>query len=217
MNDLGQSVGYDYFSSGTFSGFLYQNGQFTPVNGPSGATYARPAGINDLGVIAGTYEYGTEAHGFVERGGKYVTLDDPNAIPGTTNINGINILGQVVGYYLDKEGLERGFLATPTNANAGNGVAPEAVLVSALADHRGLQPASYSASELIANDSQLVQVHTGQQEDMLRMAPASADSLTSRDADSSAWARLVLPGTRTGADQSPAVADLEAWVYKNNL
>jgi probable HAF family extracellular repeat protein len=46
--------------------------------------------------------------------GEYTTLDFPGAM--NTVANGINNLGQIVGYYVDANGNEHGFLATPTQA-----------------------------------------------------------------------------------------------------
>ena len=65
----------------------------------------RPAqGINDRGQIVGFYaDAGGADHGFLLSGGHYTTLDDPNAVAGSTAAlaTGINARGQVVGYYND--------------------------------------------------------------------------------------------------------------------
>ena len=52
-------------------------------------------------------------HGFVYAGGVFTTVDDPGGV-GTTIVNGINDLGQLVGFYVDSNGNTDGFVATPT-------------------------------------------------------------------------------------------------------
>ena len=51
-------------------------------------------------------------HGFVSAGGVFTTVSDPNGV-NTTIVNGINDLGQLVGFYVDG-GNTIGFVATPT-------------------------------------------------------------------------------------------------------
>src|SRR5262249_6402908 len=50
-----------------------------------------------------------KAHGFLDTRGAFTTLDDPLGARGTFAL-GINEPGQVVGYYLDANGVQHGFL-----------------------------------------------------------------------------------------------------------
>jgi probable HAF family extracellular repeat protein len=79
-----------------------------------GAMDTSAFGINNLGWITGIYtdSMGTQ-HGFVYTGTSWLTVDDPNAVPGSTTINGINDLGDLVGFYNNANGQVVGFLATP--------------------------------------------------------------------------------------------------------
>jgi uncharacterized membrane protein len=89
-------VGY-YVSSrtGQVLGFLYKNGKYTDIPGPSGAVYALGFGINDNGAIVGAYvDSAGSAHGFLLAGKKYTTLNVPGA--SGTAAHGINKSGKIV-------------------------------------------------------------------------------------------------------------------------
>jgi probable HAF family extracellular repeat protein len=61
------------------------------------STYA--CGINDTSAVVGSYQTSNLAdHGFLYSGGNFATLDDPLARFGTV-ARGINVAGQIVGYY----------------------------------------------------------------------------------------------------------------------
>lgn len=64
-----------------------------------GASDTAPAGVNDSGVIAGSYVNSTGEHGFIRSadGSTYTTIDVPGAT--ATIVFGINNLGDVVGDY----------------------------------------------------------------------------------------------------------------------
>ena len=65
----------------------------------SGATATLAAGINTSGQIVGGYLLPDQSrHGFLDVGGVFTTLDDPNATSGSENV-GINDSGQIVGAY----------------------------------------------------------------------------------------------------------------------
>ncbi len=71
---------------------------FTSIDFP-GATHTGAGGINNLGQIVGGYVLpnGTR-HGFLDVGGIFTTIDDPNATVGTV-ASDINSSGQIVGSY----------------------------------------------------------------------------------------------------------------------
>ncbi|HTQ33549.1 MAG TPA: PEP-CTERM sorting domain-containing protein [Stellaceae bacterium] len=106
INDTGVLTGYSV-TSGTFHSFVDVGGTFTTIADPlavGGHTLAQ--GINNAGEIAGEYtvdDLNTNSdftvHGFVDIGGVYTTIDVPGAVPGTTEVYGINNAGAIVGDY----------------------------------------------------------------------------------------------------------------------
>src|SRR6516165_6990803 len=70
---------------------------------------------NNHGEIVGDYTDSTGTmQGFVYIGGVFHTVDDPLGVPGSTVINGVNDLGQLVGFYADANDNVIGFVGTPT-------------------------------------------------------------------------------------------------------
>jgi hypothetical protein len=110
IDDRGRSVvGY----SG-IGGFFYRDGKYTAINVPA-ALFTVPNGVDNLGRISGTYylqgNSALVANGFLLRGGVYQTWNVPGAIG--TAIEGENERGQIVGCFLDSNGMQHGFFATP--------------------------------------------------------------------------------------------------------
>jgi hypothetical protein len=71
---------------------------FTTIDVP-GATNTGAVGINNLGQIVGIYILpNATLHGFLDIGGTFTTIDDPNATFGT-GANDINSSGQIAGSY----------------------------------------------------------------------------------------------------------------------
>jgi hypothetical protein len=97
IDDLGRilgSYGPGNVSSGPVYGFLYDHGKFSAINFP-GATQTFPSDINLFGEIVG--DINESSDGFVLQFGKYSQVDDPGNV-GTTVLNGVNFLGQMVGF-----------------------------------------------------------------------------------------------------------------------
>jgi hypothetical protein len=115
ISNSGEIAGFYTDKGGKIHGFLDNNGHFTTVNAP-GAKETELLGINKFGIAVGLDVDSTGMHGIVYNShtGKFTTLDDPNGI-GTTTLNGINDLGQIVGFYVDSHGNTDGLLATPTH------------------------------------------------------------------------------------------------------
>jgi uncharacterized membrane protein len=116
-NDRGQIVGVysnesrDRVGTADAHGFLYDHGQLTRIDAP-GAALTFLFDINDRGEILGV---GTNAEnragfGFVrDSRGNYTRLPDvPGAL--TTLPSGFNNRGQVVGFYVDGNGAQHGYL-----------------------------------------------------------------------------------------------------------
>ena len=116
INNSGAVLGTFIDSSQVVHGFVLSGGVFTTITVPSslaapGETIGNtlPGGINDSGVVAGTYAVngGVGSHGFVDAGGSFSAIDVPSTLstpgnsvaPATTEVNGINLAGTLVGQY----------------------------------------------------------------------------------------------------------------------
>jgi probable HAF family extracellular repeat protein len=98
INSAGAIVGSWKNSAGISTGFLYQNGKFKNIPGPSGAKSSVAYGINDSGQIVGYYaDSSGKSHGFLLTGAKYTILNVPGAA--STIATGINNAGNIVMYY----------------------------------------------------------------------------------------------------------------------
>jgi probable HAF family extracellular repeat protein len=115
-NDQGLSAGY--FTSGqTAHGILYQNDGniFVQIDDP-GATSTYLYGVNNEDQLVGAF-YGTDtnypntptSHGLFYNNGTWVFMDAPGAVNGTF-ARSINNEQEVVGYYVDGNGITHGFL-----------------------------------------------------------------------------------------------------------
>src|SRR5271165_6297949 len=113
LNNAGLVVGFYTDSMGVPHGYLLNGSSLTTLNYP-GSMNTSAFGINNNGLIVGIYtDSGGVQHGFTYNGTTWQTFDDPNGV-GTTVINGVNDLGQLVGFYVNGNNATIGFLATPT-------------------------------------------------------------------------------------------------------
>ena len=102
INNLGAIVG-----AAGLNGFLLSSGHFTTIHFP-GSTQTEAFGINDFGVIVGTYfDARNFTHGFKLQSGKYTTIDFPGA--SNTGVTRIDNEGDMVGSYDVNGGDEHGF------------------------------------------------------------------------------------------------------------
>lgn len=111
VNNLGEVVGLTEGS--TTDGFIFWRGKFQTLTVPGAIDYTLPWGVNDNGLVVGSYEYcsqGCGFRGFVYKGGKYLSIDYPGATE--TFADGINNLGQVVGSYTLDNQTFHGFITT---------------------------------------------------------------------------------------------------------
>ena len=122
VNNAGDIAGFAVIGGNT-EGFYITPSKTTEFEVP-GSTNTGFFGLNNNGLAVGFYvDAAGLTHGLVynELTGSWSTVDDPNASSSTTpafgvtgtTINGINDLGQLVGFYSDGTRVH-GLLATPT-------------------------------------------------------------------------------------------------------
>jgi hypothetical protein len=111
-----------FFSRGTgpahaFYACLGKPHHLTVLNVP-GASVTQAFGIASTGEVVGTYMVGSgssaKMYGFTWRAGHgfQTKISDPLGV-GTTTVNGVNDLGELVGFYVGLHGNTNGFLAKP--------------------------------------------------------------------------------------------------------
>jgi len=128
VNNLGRVIGF-YSTDGVHQhGFLFNTttSLFTLLPDPNNAVIAKDGlvltqflGINDRNEAVGYYQTDNGSqHGFLfdVASQTYTFLDDPLAAPingvEVTQITGINDKNEIVGFYVDANGVQHGFLAT---------------------------------------------------------------------------------------------------------
>jgi hypothetical protein len=92
------------------------SGSYQTLDDPNAVSFTGPGlvtvatGINDSNSVVGYYFLdANDSRGYVETGGSFRTLLDPNANPARTLAWGINSSGTVVGYYLNPASAGHGF------------------------------------------------------------------------------------------------------------
>jgi hypothetical protein len=115
VNNLLLTVGSFTSSDGmTSSGFIATDqGTCTVVNYPD-AAYTVLSGINDKGIITGSYwpSASGAAHGFVLTGSTFASVDVPGSVE--TGLGQVNNNGWLVGSYFDHKKVSHTFYAIPT-------------------------------------------------------------------------------------------------------
>ncbi|MGA3355066.1 MAG: hypothetical protein ABSD85_18075 [Acidimicrobiales bacterium] len=93
---------------------------WTAISVP-GSVATVPVTVNDQGVVVGSYYdgvVGEVSHGFIEWGGKYITVDDPLGATAPISsgetvgsyVTGMNEFGEIVGDYSPSNGDDYGFI-----------------------------------------------------------------------------------------------------------
>jgi hypothetical protein len=110
INNNGDIVGFGTDASGVTTSWLLHAGHLTAYQFPGGSD-TQAFGVNDHDEIVGSYADATGTHGFTLKAplgpvSHWKTIDDPspNAMPGTTVVNGVNDLGDLVGFYTNNAG-----------------------------------------------------------------------------------------------------------------
>ena len=112
INNSQQISGFYIDAAGVNHGFLLNFGLLVTLDAPN-STFTQALGLNNKGQVVGDYtDLNGNTHGFVwtSKGG-FTTVDNPNGV-GTTVVNGINDLGQLVGFY-GTAPINSGFVAFP--------------------------------------------------------------------------------------------------------
>jgi probable HAF family extracellular repeat protein len=117
INNSGQVVGQSYSATGS-RGFLWQNGTMTNLGDlPGGSDYSTAFGINNAGQVVGLSGAATGQSAFLWQNG---TMTDLNTFAGVVGTGwtlyyaeAINVLGQIVGYGTNPQGITRAYLLTP--------------------------------------------------------------------------------------------------------
>jgi probable HAF family extracellular repeat protein len=115
INNSGVVVG-EYGNNGNQYGFYDFLGSYTTLFPPGAAGRISATGINDVGQIAGYYDWGPGVLGFMYSGGVYTNVQAPDAHD--TYIRAINNSGVMVGYWVDDQaGDIHAFRATGADKN----------------------------------------------------------------------------------------------------
>jgi hypothetical protein len=117
INNFGTVAGFYVNKHGVTVGFMKTSHAFTTLAYP-GASATSAFGINDSDIVVGTYTTGSgssaKTFGFTwSRAHGFEKIVVPGSMAGTTNVNGIDDRGELVGFYTDKKGNVDGFLARP--------------------------------------------------------------------------------------------------------
>jgi hypothetical protein len=137
INKWDTIVGYYATSSGTYHGFRrYSNGSYGNLDYPGGQ-FTQPNGINNNGMIVGSFSDAIGSHGFMFYNGSWAKLDYPGST-GTTQALGISDAGVVLGvntvnepatYFLDENGTFKVIDDSSASNFTVNGMAPNGLIV----------------------------------------------------------------------------------------
>jgi len=114
VNNSGVAAGFYVDGAGNAQAYLYNimGMTFTAITLPGSfsAAMTTATGINNAGIVVGFYtDGGGVTHGFIDNGGSFTSLDDPNA-NGNTEFLGLNNNGYIVGSFLDASDMTNGLL-----------------------------------------------------------------------------------------------------------
>jgi uncharacterized membrane protein len=121
LNKNGVIAGYYFDSGGNSHGFTYDHGTITTIDYGNDYPNTYLAGINDSGLIVGGYGSSITInsvpylweHGFLYSNGTFSTFDAPFGDVEVTQPWGMNNKGEIVGGYVDSQGMLYGFYLKP--------------------------------------------------------------------------------------------------------
>lgn len=137
INKWNTVVGFYATSVGVYHGFRrYSNGSFGNLDYPGGQ-FTQPNGINNTGMIAGSFADSVGEHGFVFYNGSWAKVDYPGST-GTTQALGISDAGVVLGmntanepstYFIDESGTFKVINDSTATSFTVNAMAPNGEIV----------------------------------------------------------------------------------------
>ena len=117
INSAGHIAGiYDAAVGQPDHGFLKVGDTYTPID-VAGAIHTYVFGLNDAGIVSGTYVDTTGLHGWTLNGGVFTFVNFPGAA--ATYVGGINNAGTIVGW-ADQASKRTGYIQTATGFKAFN-------------------------------------------------------------------------------------------------
>ena len=115
VNDEGQIAGFFTPANGPVESFLTSHQGLEAFAYP-GATATQALGLNNHGEVVGVYTTGSgstaQNFGFTWTKGGFTTISDPAGV-GSTTVNGVNDLGDLVGFYVDSNRQHRRHAGDP--------------------------------------------------------------------------------------------------------
>ncbi len=117
INNNKRIVGY-YYDAKSSHTFIYDGAQFSELNATSLST-SKIFGIlgnaiNAKNQIAGTFFDQNGSHGYLYANDKFTVIDAPSSVKASTTVTGLNDNTDLVGYFSDGQGSNRGFLKRGT-------------------------------------------------------------------------------------------------------
>ncbi len=94
VNNHGQVAGASVDGDGVLRGFVYSNGSYTSISGPSGSLDSVAFGVSDGGAVVGSYSDSVSTRGFIYEGGVYQDFYVPGSF--FTVVRGISSNGRYI-------------------------------------------------------------------------------------------------------------------------
>jgi hypothetical protein len=118
INTRGDVAGFFLDTNDFGHSFLLSGGVFQPILVPAGVQGTIASGLNNSGDVVGTFsDISGVPQGFLQNHQGITFVNFPNAV--STNPNGINSYGRIVGFYFDTTGFTHSFFAEKKD-DAGN-------------------------------------------------------------------------------------------------
>lgn len=220
INSGGHIAGFYTSQSGNTDGFLMAGNTFIDLSVP-GASSTMAFGVNGNDQVVGAYTADASAatHGFSwTLGGGFQTVDDPHGM-GTTTINGVNDVGDLVGFYTDSAGNTDGMLAAPKATVQVPLTAMPQGTVTLGRDGAGALDAAITAIGLTPGSSHTVELVNGAGGVIASFGTLAADNVGNAKAtlgsgDKSApgaWRVVILNGTAGDPVSAEPIAETAAY------
>jgi probable HAF family extracellular repeat protein len=94
VNNHGQVAGASVGGDGVLHGFVYSNGSYTSITGPSGSLDSIAMSVSDTGTVVGSYSDASSSRGFIYESGVYQDFYVPGSF--FTVVRGISSNGRYI-------------------------------------------------------------------------------------------------------------------------